>query len=775
MQTIILCSLSNEALEPVTSEEPLEMLELCGKKILDFALDCLAENDISSCTVVTDSVDTKDYIDRMTSSEVDVNAIICMEDMPTYEVLKNVRNGEDDMMVIRTDGVFSLDLKGMKDFFEKKSGAACIYAVKSSSRNRNNENIVEFDRHNRLESFYKNYEEDFPSTNYKAAPVYIISEEMLSCELDNEDIKSEKKGLFSLLSIKKDKNIYVYADESCEAGDRKPFYEKISSPEELLNTAERMMTSGAFKLGNMIEDKVISNTPYLFRGVTFIPPVFIGKNVNIGMGSVIGNGTVIEDNASIGECADITGSYIGSYAKIGGRVKIDSAAICKNATLEKGSECERMSVVGDGGTVEENSVVSEGIRLWNRKTLKKNTRLRTNLRKGGKAEFTFSDEGCDKLISPIQAVSAGCAVGSSLNIGASVAVCSDSEECISYAKAFMSGVMSSGSDVWDLGVSNERTADFSANMLKADMYAVISANPSPKLTLRCPGGLHIKRDTEYSIERRMKTRVFRQEDISRFGKYSKCDGIDEMYISHLKSIFPKKLNNINVTVKTSSEKTAEEVDRLIYPLNDINGEEIIFHFLDNVGKVTAYSESTGYVLYERLLLLAVKAHFEKGEDVAVPFTLPCVFDETASGYNANLYRYFSSSCSSADNCGRKLALRESNRFVHDGMFLIADILKYLTESKKSFAQAVLKIPQFYSSERFISLSDKDEITADFYRKIKAKSKRSDEGIVISKNDARAIIKPMHRGKGFMLFVDAHKAETAAAMCDDIQRKLSEGC
>ena len=70
MQTIIFCNLSNEALEPITSETPLELLEMCSKKIIDYTLENLAENEITSCTVVTNNIDTKEYIDRTDASEI---------------------------------------------------------------------------------------------------------------------------------------------------------------------------------------------------------------------------------------------------------------------------------------------------------------------------------------------------------------------------------------------------------------------------------------------------------------------------------------------------------------------------------------------------------------------------------------------------------------------------------------------------------------------------------------------------------------------------------
>lgn len=770
MQTIIFCNSKNEALEPVISETPLELLSVCGKKLIDYILDDLAENEITSCTVVTDSIDTKEYLDRLIACEVNAGTFLCNEDMSTKEILKSLWNEQDDIMVIQADGIISLNLSEMKKFFESKEGLACVYAMKTNSRDSAFERSVEFDKHNRFEYFYKNSHNEFPSTNFKAAPVYIISVDMLKTLLEEDDSKNERKGFFSWANFKKGQNIYVYADENCEAGSYKPFYEKIETVEDLLKTAERVVSSKAFKLGSAVDDGVYSNTPYLFRGVSFIPPVFIGKNVNIGMGSVIGKGTVIEDNVSIGECVNITGSYIGQYSKIGNRVKTDSAVICKNASLENGAELCKLSVAGEGSAVEENSVISEGVKLWNGKTLSKNTKLKTNLRYGVKPEFSFNEEGSDKLVSPVQAVSVGCALGSVLDTKSSVLICCESDECTAYARAFMSGLMSAGVTVCDLSVSHQRAADFSAIIMKTDVYAVISANPSAKLALRCPGGLRIKRDMERDIEQRLKTRVYRQVDISDFGKYINCEGLGEMYISTLMSRLPDRLVGINVTVKTSNEKTAQEIDRLIVPINDINGEEIVFHFLDNAGKVTAFSEETGYIVYEKLVMLCAKIHFEKKDDVAIPFTFPCAFDDLAKELSGNVYRYFTSSCSHADDTARQLASRECNSFVHDGMFLIADILSYLSDKKISLSQAVSELPEFYTSERFLAVGDSEQ-AGSLLGEIKTKFKRSDDGMVINKNNARAVIKPMRKGRGLMLYVDSEKAETAAALCEDIEKKL----
>lgn len=770
MQTILFCNQQNEALEPVTSSTPIELLPICGRKIMDYILDNLAESDITNCTVVTDNIDTKDYIDRLIASDVNVDVFLYNDEMSTKEILESLWDGEEDIMVIQADGIMRLNLYKMIKFHQEKGGLACVYALKSKSRDSDYDTTVEFNRQNRFERFYKSSGNDFFSTSFKTAPVYILSREMLNSLLNEEEPKSEKKGLFSWLNLKREQNIYVYTDENCVAGSIKPFYEKIETVENLLNAAEKAVSEKIFKQGTLIEDGVYSNTPYMFRGVTFIPPLYIGKNVSIGMGSIIGKGTVIEGNVIIGENADITGSYIGEYSKIGSRVNAEAAVICKNSRIDNGTELERLSVAGEGSVVEENSVISKGVKLWNGKTLVKNTRLKTNMRYGSKPEFTFNEEGSDKLISPVQAVSVGCALGSVLNSKSSVLVCCESEDCSAYAKALASGLMSAGVSVWDLGVSNKRAADFSAITLNADVYAVISANPSPKLILRSPGGLRIKRDMEAEIEQRLKTRVYRQVDISDYGENVFCGGMSEMYVSTLRASLPKRLNGINVRVKTSNEKAAHDADRLIAPINDINGEEIVFHILDSAGKITAYSEKTGYIIYERLVLLCAKIHLEKNEDVAIPFTFPSVFDFLAEDYSAKIYRYYTSSCSHADDRARKLASKESNCFVHDGMFLIADILSYLTENNLSLSKAVDELPEFYSSERFLAYND-DDTAGSFLREIKSKYKYHDDGIVINENNSRAVIKPMRKGKGLMLYVDSEKAETAAALCEEIENKL----
>ncbi len=770
MQTIIFCNSENEALEPVTAETPLELFSICGKRLIDYILDNLSDNKITNCTVITSNIDTKEYLDRLIASEVNVETYLCKDEMSTSEILKNLWNGQEDIMVIQADGIISLNLSEMKKFFESKKGLACIYAVKTGSSDLAYERLVEFNKQNYLEYFYKNSDNEFGSTNFKAAPVYIISVDMLKTMLEEDGNKNDRKGLFSWVNLKREQNIYVYTDENCEAGSYKPFYEKVETIEDLLETSQKVILSNNFKLGSSIEDGVYSNTPYLFRGVSFIPPVFIGKNVNIGMGSVIGKGTVIEDNASIGECGNITGSYVGQYSKTGNRVKVDSAVICKNARLENGAEMDKLSVAGEGSVVEDNSVICEGVKLWNGKTLSSNTKLRTNLRHGSKPEFSFNEEGSDKLVSPIQAVSVGCALGSVLGTKSSVLVCCVNDECTTYARAFMSGLMSAGVTVCDLGISHKRAADFSAMIMKTDVYAVVSANPSARLSLGCPGGLMLKRDMEAEIEQRLKTRVFRQVDISDFGKYINCEGLSEMYVSSIMSRLPEKLKGINVTVKTSSDKTAQEIDRLIVPINDINGEEIIFHFLDNAEKVTAYSEKTGYIIYEKLVMLCAKIHFEKNEDVAIPFTFPSVFNDLAKDLSANVYRYFNSSCSHADDTARSLASRECNSFVHDGMYLIADILSYITEKNISLSQAVSELPEFYTSERFLAASDNIQ-TDNLLGEIKTKFKHTDDGMVISKDNARAVIKPLKKGRGLMLYLDSEKAETAAALCEEIENKI----
>ena len=85
-------------------------------------------------------------------------------------------------------------------------------------------------------------------------------------------------------------------------------------------------------------------------------------------------------------------------------------------------------------------------------------------------------------------------------------------------------------------------------------------------------------------------------------------------------------------IRTYDVKKAILADRLFHGRNDIDGERIIFNLSADGTKVSAYSEKTSYVMWEKLVAMYAGVCFEKGLAVALPENFPSIADATAEDH-----------------------------------------------------------------------------------------------------------------------------------------------
>jgi hypothetical protein len=143
------------------------------------------------------------------------------------------------------------------------------------------------------------------------------------------------------------------------------------------------------------------------------------------------------------------------------------------------------------------------------------------------------------------------------------------------------------------------------------------------------------------------------------------------------------------------------LSEILKPVNNKNGERIVFHISADGKKISAYSEDTGYVFYEKLVLLCCQKSFQEGLDVSLPYSFPSVADKLAQRYGSTVYRYCSCSVDDSDSEARKLAAEAP--FVTDSIVLMLTVLNVLNTNCCSLKQAVDEIPTFATVNKFIPL------------------------------------------------------------------------
>ena len=514
--------------------------------------------------------------------------------------------------------------------------------------------------------------------------------------------------------------------------------------------------------------KTVSLTDSNYNGVTIIPPVHIGRNVILGSGAIIEKGTVIADNARICGGARVSGSYVGRCAVIGRNCDLRNTYVADDAVLMNRVRTLGNCIVGHRCIVKANTTLSED-------TVVKPSDVpeMSNVFLRGAKPLVFDDDGICSLFEasddPTSYCELGKAVGTSLPLGSRVIVGRGSYDGMApLSEALCCGVISTGTNVLNIGVCTFQQLCFAAHGDPSVVGIYIGVDANGDVRLIQSGGLPLVSGLERSICRSFDTKSFRLCAPNFFGRVCMSESVSEDYYRSLREMLPTSMKGLNVAVRTSDELTARLCDRLFCPSNDICGEKVYFSLAGDLSCVTAYSEATENVQWERLCMLGCKIMFENHKPVSIPYNFPSAFDELAAKQQGTLTRYCTVRVDGSDNSARVIACSPDNAFVRDGLMLIVMICRYLNDNKLTLAQALRDIRHVFTSQRYeITLSAPENALDSLENSVAVGS----EGYEVCNKLSRAFVRPSKDKTSVMIFAESANAEFASELCGDIAQKL----
>lgn len=364
--------------------------------------------------------------------------------------------------------------------------------------------------------------------------------------------------------------------------------------------------------------------------------------------------------------------------------------------------------------------------------------------------FSFSDAH-ERILSPMQAYRFGLSVGSCVKEKSKIAVgfCKNRGADI-YAYLISSAISACGNDCYLIPESEIFLSAYGADVLSAQCYIHVCSESHVSVCAGGRLGSGLEKEFLDEITERYHSNEFKTVLPHLSGKIKIVGEIKSLYASELSDKL-KNIEGVRASVKTSSVLLANLFDEIIRDKNDLNAEETVFNFSLDCKKVSAYSETTGYVFYETLLLLAAKIELEKGAKVMVPKYFP----SAASKLSGRLVR--------AEN-RESLIINKNNRFLTDSFYLVSMILDYMGENKVSLYEALSDVPRVYFSQRFIYTGDNSKEKIN--KMIAAKFLNEESELCSGLGKARA--KLDKTSKGILLFADALSFEAASSICDEIE-------
>lgn len=767
MKAIIMAGGEGLRLRPLTCSIPKPMAEICGKTTIEYILDLLKKHKFTNATLAVRYKGDR-LLDFLGSEYKSLALEYSFEESPlgtAGSVLKANPNENDineDILVISGDAVCDFDLTEAIKFHKEHNSIATIITREVSDPREYG--LVFAENGGRITSFLEKPSYESCVTNLANTGVYILSSDVL--KLIPENTESDfAKDIFPII-LKNGMPIFSYEENGywCDIGD---FNSYIKCQKDLLGGAVDCEINGHRTL-----DNIITNSPSEFKGSRLTAPIYIGKNVNIARGVIIDKGSVISDNVTICRGAKIHGSVILNGAYIGERCTCNESVICGNVKLLAGASVYEGAVIGENSTIGENAVVESSVKIWMNKQIASNAVVSYDVKYGNVRKLALDEDGLsgetNSEITPSIAAILGASaslIGKRIGIGFSLGQAS---EAMSFA--VMSGALSAGVNCYNLGECTEPQLDFLLNELNLNGGVYISAGVTTKLKIFGEGGLPLYRVEERKLESGLNRHEYTKSGFSEFGKAEWVLDLKSIYIHRLTLIAKTAIKGIRVEVASSNLEIKKIAEKILEPINDLDGNKLTFHISSDGRRISAYSLETGHIFHEKLMLICCLDYFQRGLPVSIPYSELAIADILAKDLKAVLLRYYNCPFDDSDKEARKLA--KTVTFPRDGLEILCRIVEIISSKEVSLKDLESSLPAFTTANRFLSI---EKSPADVLKSLCKVNAGLGEGIVTDDKGSRVLIRPVKTGRGVMMFVESFKNETAAELCDIYEKKLNQGC
>ncbi len=755
IQALVLDNKRCSRLSAVLGDMPLSLLKVCNTHLCDYTKNLLHSHNIDNISFALNG-DTKRLCEHL--DDESIRAFECENDLAA---IATSWDRKSDMIVISQNVVCAFDLTSALLYHSANN--PLVTAILKEADNYRDYTAFSVDTKRRITAILKKPSLENVLMGGAFTGVVILSADFLGRLCKRDEGMSLKSDIIKL-AIDENKAIgYFEKGYWCEITDVESFVKcnhDIADAKTGIEIPAHRDINGVFY-----------KAPLNYNGVAIRPPVYIGKGVYIEAGAIIENGAVLEDNSIIHKGVRVSGGIVKSGAEIFRNCDILNCVIGENATIGENSKCCDFAVVGKNSKVMSGATIHSKVLIFEDKVVEPNSEVYTDVTVRNFKRYAFDDEGhlgSELLgITPLEAVKIGMAIATAVEKGEQIAIGANENNPV--VDAIISGITASGVDACVLKGMPFSSLLYCAKKINAALVINVTFSSCIRVKVTEKSGLFVTRKTERIIENAINQNDVRVVPLCEYGRVLNLSDLKFMYKKHLEKILPQKLSGVLCKIRCSDMRVCELFDEIIRPKNDIKGECITFHITNDTTRLSAYGEGVGYVFYESLVLLCIKILSQYGVlKFSLPYTFTSVAEDYAKKFSCEVYRYCNTPYDDTEKPLREIAAGDDNSFIHDSITLMCIIISYLSKEGITLSQAIADIPQFCSNQRFLCINDTN---AEILRKLEGSTSYAKEGVIYENADSKAIVRPVKSGKGIMIFAQSYQYETAAAICDEIERKL----
>lgn len=245
MQAVIMAGGKGTRLSSITNDEiPKPMVQLNGKPILEYQLECLKRSGITEFYFIVGHLGDKIKEYFADGSRFSVHISYFAEAAPLGSAgalyyLKDVL--KEDFLVVFGDVIFDIDVSKMTDFHKQKNALVTLLVHPNSHPF--DSDLVVLDEERRVINFdSKNNVRDYDYRNIVNAGIYMLNEAIFDCYTEPKKMDMEKDVIFPIIQTQG--NVYGYISSE--------YVKDVGTPERLLAT-EKDLSKGYVAKKNLNE------------------------------------------------------------------------------------------------------------------------------------------------------------------------------------------------------------------------------------------------------------------------------------------------------------------------------------------------------------------------------------------------------------------------------------------------------------------------------------------------------------------------------------------
>ncbi|NLV73252.1 MAG: NTP transferase domain-containing protein [Chloroflexi bacterium] len=747
MKAVVMAGGAGSRLRPLTINRPKPMVPLANKPVIGHILDLLKRHGITEVIITLQYMaeDIQDYLGD--GSHLGMYIEYSVEETPlgTAGSVKQAQDLlNDTFLVISGDSMTDVDLNAVIEYHKAKRSKATLtlYRVPNPLEY----GVIIVNEEGRIQQFLEKPSWGEVISDTVNTGIYVLEPEILDLFEAGHPFDFSK-DLFPLL-MANNEPMYGYIADGywCDVGN---LAEYMRASQDLLNRKVQ-----AADLGEQIRPGV-----WCEEGVEIAPdaqvygPVFLGKGTKIKSSVIIHGPTVIRDYTVIDNNAHVDRSIVWRNCYIGEGVELRGAIVGRQCNLKRKVVVFEGGIIGDSSVIGENAVIHPGVKIWPNKEVEAGATVKNSIIWGAQGRrVLFGRYGVTGLVNvdltPEFAARLGAAFAATLPLGSNVTINRDEHRSPRMLKRGMiSGLPSAGVNVLDTLAMPIPVARYITRSSDASggVHVRLSPYDSRVVDIRFfdSRGQDLSKNAERNIESVYFREDFRRVYLNEIGTISYAANVAERYsdaflavvdVETIRNSSPyivvdfanasssqilapllTKLNCATVALNQAVDETKmsippEDFQRALVGLGKIVSvlDTALGVRLDVGGERIFVVDENGRQIPQISLAAALATmalQYQEGGIIAVPVTMPSIFEDIAQRYGGQVIRTKADPqalMTAANRKGVIMAADGNGGFIWpqfqpvvDGMMTLAKMLEFRAKQNKPLSTLIAEVPEYH--------------------------------------------------------------------------------